>query len=210
MELANATDESALVAALRSGDEHVFACLVDQHTPGLLRVARTHVRDDGAAEEVVQETWLALIHGIDSFEQRSSLQTWLYRVAINRARSRGVKDARTVPLSSFEPVDGGPTVDPARFWPDSDPEWAGHWAHPPRAWQRDPQVQVQSAELMSALRAAIDGLPERQREVIVLRDVQGLSTDEVAETLSLSSGNVRVLLHRGRAKVRAALEEYLG
>ena len=194
-------DEQELVAALRAGDERAFATLVGRHTSGLLRLARAHVADPGTAEEVVQETWLALLRGLDGFEQRSSLQTWLYRVALNRARTRGVRDARTSGVR--------PAVDPQRFRPDDDPEWPGHWADPPRAWQRDPQVQLQSAEVLDQLRSAIEGLPERQREVVVLRDVQGLTTDEVAEVLGTTTGNVRVLLHRGRSVVRSRLEEYL-
>jgi RNA polymerase sigma-70 factor (ECF subfamily) len=197
---AELVDERDLVLALRRGDERAFAELVTRHTPGLLRVARAHVRDAGAAEDVVQETWLALLRGVDRFEQRSSLKTWLYRVALNRARSRGLRDARTAPNA---------TVDPSRFRADDDPEWPGHWAVPPQPWQRDPQVQLQSAELLERLRVAINDLPARQREVVVLRDVQGLSTDEVAQVLELTTGNVRVLLHRGRATVRTRLEEYL-
>lgn len=193
-------DESALVQRLRDGDERSFSELVSLHTPGLLRVARAHVRDSGAAEEVVQETWLALIAGLDRFEQRSSLQTWLYRVVLNRSRTRGALDART---------EAGPTVDPARFLPDHAPEWPGHWALPPRPWQRDPQVQVQSAEVLAQIRLAIDALPARQREVLVLRDVQGRTTVEVAQILALTAGNVRVLLHRGRSSVRTHLEGYL-
>lgn len=202
------TDEQVLVDALRRGDEQAFASLVDRHTPGLLRVARAHVRDAGAAEEVVQETWVALINGIDRFEQRSSVRTWLYRVVLYRARRRGTQDSRTVPLSSLRP-DDGPTVDPSRFRADDDAEWPGHWSLPPRSWQHDPQVRAESAELMTALSAAIDALPARQREVVVLRDVEGLTAEEVAETLELHVGNVRVLLHRGRAKVRSAMEEHL-
>lgn len=193
-------DETELVRALRDGDEQAFAELVGRHTPGLLRVARSHVRDAGAAEEVVQETWLALLDGLDRFEQRSSLQTWLYRVVLNRSRTRGVRDARTQPA---------PAVDPSRFRPDDDPDWPGHWSLPPRPWQRDPQVQLQSAEVLEQLRLAIDDLPSRQRDVVVLRDVQGLDTEEVAQVLELTAGNVRVLLHRGRTAVRTRLEEYL-
>ena len=208
--MASATDESALVESLRAGDEQAFAALVDRHTPGLLRVARTCVRDQGAAQEVVQETWLALLNSLDRFEQRSSLQTWLYRVVLNQARRRGVKDARTVPLSSLAaPSSDGPTVDPRRFLPADDPVWPGHWSQPPRGWQRDPQVQLQSAELLDQLRRSIDVLPARQREVLVLRAVEGLSTEQVADVLELTVGNTRVLLHRGRAKVRQSLEEYL-
>ena len=200
MTSAELLDEGELVRSLRAGEEAVFADLVTRHTPGLLRVARAHVRDGGAAQEVVQETWLALLRGLDRFEQRSSLQTWLYRVALNRARTRGRRDARVTPA--------GPTVDPTRFR-SLDDQWPGHWADPPRPWQRDPQVQLQSAELLDQLREAIHDLPERQREVVLLRDVQEMTTEEVARVLDLTVGNVRVLLHRGRAGVRSRLEEYL-
>ena len=201
---AGLVDESALVTALRDGDERVFTTLVERHTPGLLRAARAHVRDTGAAEEVVQETWLALLSGLDRFEQRSSLQTWLYRVVLNRSRSRGVRDART-----DRQTDRGPALDPSRSLPDDAAEWPGHGADPPRAWQRDPQAQLESAEVLEQLRLAIEDLPVRQREVLVLRDVRGLSTEEVAAVLELSVGNVRVLLHRGRAVVRTRLAGYL-
>lgn len=205
MDLASRTGEQSLVAALRGGDEQAFTTLVGRHTPGLLRAARGHVRDAAAAEEVVQDTWLALVDGLSRFEERSSLQTWLYRVVLNRSRTRAVRDARTVPLCALE---AGPTVDPDRYHPADDPGWPGHWAQAPRPWQRGPEAQLESAEVLEQLRQAIKGLPERQRDVLVLRDVEGLTAQEVGQVLGLTPGNVRVLLHRGRARVRSALEGY--
>ena len=187
-----------MVAALRAGDEQAYEVLVGRHTPGLLRVARAHVRDATAAEEVVQDTWLALVDGLERFEERSSLQTWLYRVVLNRSRTRGARDART-----------GPTVEPGRVLPDDDPRRPGHRADPPHPWQRGPEAQLESAEVLALLRAAIEMLPGRQREVLVLRDVEGLTAEQVAVRLGLTAGHVRVLLHRGRAPVRQALEDYL-
>lgn len=208
MELAARSDEQELVASLRAGDDAAFTALVDRHTSGLMRVARGHVGSRASAEEVVQETWLALLDGLDRFEERSSLQTWLYRVVLNRARSRGAFDARSVPMSALvDDPEHGPTVEPSRFLPQDAAQWRGHWSQPPRPWQRDPQVQWESAENLGVLRDAINALPERQRTVVVLRDVEGMGADEVADILALTPGNVRVLLHRGRAKLRQALED---
>ena len=174
-------DEDDLVAALRAGDEQAFATLVGRHTPGLLRLARGHVRDAGAAEEVVQETWLALLRGLDGFEQRSSLQTWLYRVALNRARTRGVRDART---------DGArPAVDPDRFRPAGRPGVAratGPTRRAPGSATR--RCRCSPRRCSPSCGRAIEDLPPRQREVVVLRDVEGLSTEEVAEVLGLTRG----------------------
>jgi RNA polymerase sigma-70 factor (ECF subfamily) len=167
-----------------------------------------YVRDRATAEEVVQETWLAVLNGIDRFEERSSLKTWLFRILTNRAKTRGERDGRMVPFSSLAGAgDGGdePSVDPDRFLGPDSPH-PGAWAAPPRAWPEDALLE---RETLGVIQMAIDMLPEAQREVILLRDVDGWTPMEVSEALDISDGNQRVLLHRARSKVRAALEEYL-
>jgi RNA polymerase sigma-70 factor (ECF subfamily) len=204
-------EQRELVARLRAGDRAAFAELVDAWTPVLLRVARLHVSTSASAEEVVQDTWLAVIGQLDRFEGRSSLRTWVFRILENRARSRGVREARAVPWSSAfadEADDGVPTVDPARFRGPDD-RWPGGWtpAGRPVAWEPPPEDAAVAAEIRSELRAALDELPDRQRTVVELRDVHGLSADEVCAQLGVSSGNQRILLHRGRARLRARLED---
>jgi RNA polymerase sigma-70 factor (ECF subfamily) len=199
--------DAALVARLRDGDESAFAELIDSYGATMLRVAQMFVRDRASAEEVVQETWLAVLNGIDRFEGRSSLKTWLFRILTNRAKTRGQRDGRTVPFSSLAGSDEGDesAVDPDRFLgPDS--AEPGAWAAPPRAW---PQDRVLQKETLGVIQMAIEDLPATQREVIRLRDVEGWTPMEVAEALEITDGNQRVLLHRARSKVRAALERYL-
>lgn len=202
-------DESSLVTSLRAGDERAFAALVDRHTPQLLRVARGYVRTNEAAEEVVQETWIALIKGIDKFEGRSSLRTWLFTVMINIAKTRGIRDRRTVDAELA--ASGGATVDPARFRPASDPDWPGHWKDrsAPSPFPDTPEGSVLGAEFIALARRELDKLPDRQRTVVTLRDMMGFDSGEVCELLGLSVANQRVLLHRGRAAIRQALEDYL-
>ncbi|WP_431231629.1 RNA polymerase sigma factor [Mycolicibacterium psychrotolerans] len=201
-------DESALVAALRAGDEPAFARLVDHHTPALLRVARGYVRTTQAAEDVVQETWIALIKGIDKFEGRSSLRTWLFTVMINIAKTRGIRDRRT---ADAELEAAGGTVDPDRFRPAGDPDWPGHWRsdRSPAPFPDTPEGSVLGSEFISLARRELDKLPERQRTVVTLRDMLGFDSSEVCELLGLSVANQRVLLHRGRAAIRQGLEDYL-
>jgi len=198
-------DERELLASLRAGDERAFATLVDRHGAAMLRVARLYVRDRAAAEEAVQEAWLGVLRGIERFEGRSSLRTWLLRIVANVARTKGVREARSVPFSALG--DDGPSVPEERFRGPDD-RWAGHWASPPQDWGR-PEQELLSAETRGQLAEAIDALPDAQRRVISLRDVQGWSADEVCNVLGLSETNQRVLLHRARTKVRAALDEYL-
>ena len=195
------------MSSLRNGDERAFEVLVGRHAPGMLRVARTFVASDVAAEDVVQDTWVAVIRGLELFEERCSVKTWLYRILINRAKSSGIGERRTVPMGP--PYDDDPTVDQGRFHVGGDPTVRGHWSDPPRPWQRDPQAQAIGAELLEQLLAAIGELPEPQRQVVILRDVEGMSAAETAQLLSLSAGNQRSLLHRGRAGLRLALEQYL-
>jgi RNA polymerase sigma-70 factor, ECF subfamily len=202
------TEEHELVQRLRAGDESAFAELIDRYGPTMIRVAQMYVRDRATAEEVVQETWLAVLNGIDRFEERSSLKTWLFRILTNRAKTRGERDGRVLPFSSLasaQAEDDEPSVDPDRFLgPDS--ATPGAWAAPPRAW---PQDVVLGRETLGVIEMAIEQLPEAQREVIRLRDVEGWSPKEVSETLEITDGNQRVLLHRARSKVRAAVEAYL-
>lgn len=202
-------DESEMVASLRAGDELAFATLVDRHTSALLRVARGYVRTNEAAEDVVQETWIALIKGIAKFEGRSSLRTWLFTVMINIAKTRGIRDRRIADaeVSAF----GSRTVDPARFRPATDPDWPGHWQDQsaPTPFPDTPEGSVLGAELIALARRELDKLPDRQRTVVTLRDMVGFDSNEVCELLDLSVANQRVLLHRGRAAIRQALEDYL-
>jgi RNA polymerase sigma-70 factor (ECF subfamily) len=201
-------DESRLIAGLRDGDETAFAQLVDQHTPPMLRVARGYVPSHEIAEEVVQETWIALLKGIDNFEGRSSLRTWLFAVMINIAKARGVRERRDAD-TAIAAYAGG-TVDPARFRTGADP-WPGHWrqGQEPSPFPDTPEGSVLGDELIDVARRELDKLPERQRIVVTLRDMLGFDSSEVCELLDITVANQRVLLHRGRAAVRAVLEDYL-
>lgn len=203
--------DDALVRALRAGDDRVFAQLVDRMTPTMLAIAAGYVPGRAVAEEVVQEAWLAVLTGLDRFEGRSSLRTWVFGIVVNVARRRGARERRSVPFTdAFAGAAGdgaGPTVDPGRFR-GRDDEWPGHWASPPRPWDL-PESALLAGEVRDRLRAALDVLPPRQRAVVHLRDVQGLAADEVCAVLGLEPGNQRVLLHRGRARLRQALEDYL-
>lgn len=200
-------EDARLLERLRAGDADAFARVVREWSPQMLRFARTFVATDASAQEVVQETWLGVVRGLARFEGRSQVRTWVYSILANQARRRGVTDHRTVPLSSLGAAGDGPVVDPDRFLPAGD-RWAGSWREDraPASW--GPEAQVLSAEVAALLRDALAALPPRQREVIALRDVQGFSSEEVAELLGLSTGNVRVLLHRARTKVRERLEDY--
>jgi RNA polymerase sigma-70 factor (ECF subfamily) len=207
--------EHKLVAALRAGDETAFAALVDAHSPGLLRLAQVYVSTRASAEEVVQDTWLALIERLADFEERSSLKTWLYRVVVNIAKTRAVRERRVSPFSSLvhdeeDRDDEGPTVDPSRFLPLDAPRWPGHWSQPPQRWEDSPEQALTTRETLAFVREALTALPQRQRLVVELRDVHDLTADEVCDLLGISAGNQRVLLHRGRAKIREALEDHLG
>lgn len=200
--------DAGLVARLRAGDESAFVELIDRYGGTMLRVAQMYVRDRATAEEVVQETWLAVLNGIDRFEGRSSLKTWLFRILTNRAKTRGERDGRMLPFSALAGAgeEGDePSVDPDRFLGPDSPH-PGAWAAPPIAW---PQDKLLEGETLGVIEMAIDQLPEAQREVILLRDVDGWTAMEVSDALGITDGNQRVLLHRARSKVRAALERYL-
>ena len=202
-------DDASLMTALRGGDEDAFTQLVARYHGSLKRLARSFGAADAVAEEIVQETWLGALEGLDGFEERSSLKTWLFGILKNQARRRAERERRTVPFSSLAGAaeDDGPVVDALRFQ-GQDGCWPDHWALPPRPWE-DAERRLAAMEVRGLLRAAIADLPPRQRAVVALRDVEGLSSDEVCELLELSEGNQRVLLHRGRAALRNDLEGYI-
>ena len=191
-------DDDAILARLRAGDEAAFEQLVSQHDAALHRVARTFVPTQALADDVVQETWLAVIRGLDGFEGRSSLRTWIYTILANRARTRAVREARNLPFSAIGD-EGGPTVDPAAFGRD------GTWRSAPARLDADPETNLLSGELRAHIMAAVDDLPDHMRTVITLRDIVGLTPAEVCNVLEISDANQRVILHRARAKVRTAL-----
>ena len=179
---------------LRDGDEDAFVMLVARYHRPMLRLARTMVSSKAVAEEIVQDTWMGVVRGIDQFEGRSSFKTWLYRILINRARSAGAKEHLTTSIESLH------SVDPTRF------DAQGHWADPLDRWRDDTESRLDAATLVPILESAFEDLAPRQRQVVILRDVEGLSNDEVCEALGITSGNQRILLHRGRARLREILD----
>lgn len=203
-------DDAELVEALRRGDERAFATLVDELTPPLMRLALAHVPSRAVAEEVVQDTWLGVIRGIDRFEARSALRTWIFQILLNNARTRGQREKRTLPFSFFrrraEEGRDEPAVDAERFEGRGGAH-PGQWARPPVEWS-SPEHRLESDATRAALLDAISELPPRQREVLTLRDIQGYSAGEACNALELSETNQRVLLHRARSKVRGALERH--
>lgn len=204
-------DESELVDRLRAGDEDAFRELIDRYDSPLRRTARTFVATDAAADEVVADTWLGVVRGIDRFEGRSSLKTWIFRILMNIGRTRGTRDKRSIPFSSLGPADidadREPTIAPERFRGPDDP-YPGHWAAFPTRWHDHPEVRAIGNETLAVVREALEQLPPAQQTVVRLRDLEGWSSAEVCNALDLSETNQRVLLHRGRAKLRAALERY--
>lgn len=200
-------DDDALLAQLRARDARAFEAMVDAWSGGMTRVARNFVSTHDSAIDVVQEAWLAVIHGLDRFEGRSSLKTWVFRILINTAKKRGVSEHRTLPLSSLADGDLGPTVDPARFRGVDDP-YPHHWWEMPVAWP-SPEQAVLADEFRSRVAAAVAELPARQAVVITLRDIEGYDAGEVCDLLGVTAANQRVLLHRARAFVRCRLEEYV-
>ncbi len=211
MQAVSAPDELGVVRGLRDGDERAFAVLVERYHSALLRLAMVYVRNPAVAEEVVQETWLGVVQGIDRFERRSSLKTWIFRILTNTAKTRAEREIRTVPFSSLgDAGEGdGPVVEPERFLDGSHPRWPGHWAAPPRSWREVPEESLLSKETLGWIATAIDELPPVQRQVITLRDIEGWGANEVCDLLGLSEANQRVLLHRARSRVRQALERHL-
>jgi RNA polymerase sigma-70 factor (ECF subfamily) len=203
--------QAELLARLRAGDRDAFAELVDAWSPMLMRVALLHVSTRASAEEVVQETWLAVLRSLSQFEGRSMLRTWVFRILTNTAKTRAEREGRTVPFSALR--DPGrvpePAVDPDRFLDAAHARWPGHWASPPTRWDTLPEERLLGDETRTVIERAIEELPPSQRAVITLRDVQGWSAEEVRNALEISESNQRVLLHRARAKVRKAIEEYV-
>ncbi len=200
--------EDRELAALRAGDEQAFLSLVSRHHRAMIRLASLYVRSTATAEEVVQETWIGVLRGLDRFEARSSLRSWIFGILVNSARTHAAREARSVPLSSLEREveEDAPSVDPDRFLGD-DHRLAGNWADPPQPW---PDASVESQEVLALVREAMATLPEAQRTVMSLRDVDGWDSGEVCEALGISEGNQRVLLHRARSRVRGYLEQKLG
>ena len=191
-------DDPALVARLRTGEESAFETLVNRYDAAMRRVASNFVRTPATADDVVQETWLAVIRGLDGFEGRSSLSTWIFRILVNRARTRASRDARSVPFSALE-SDDQPAVDPEAFGGD------GRWRSAPPRLDADPEASLLSEELRSHLVEAVERLAPAQRVVVTLRDLVGLDADDVCSLLEISDGNQRVLLHRARARIRTEL-----
>jgi len=207
----SAPEEIGLLERLRQGDEAAFASLVDRHHGALLRLAMAYVSDRSIAEEVVQETWMGVLEGVDRFEGRSSLKTWIFRILTNKAKTRGVRESRHVsfsPLAASQENPEEPAVDPTRF--QTTGHWAGYWVSYPQPWDENtPEKLLLSQEGTTFLEQAIEALPGKLRQIIVMRDVEGLSSDEACNILGISETNQRVLLHRARSRVRKALEKYL-
>jgi RNA polymerase sigma-70 factor (ECF subfamily) len=202
--------ERQLLERLRAGDEAAFTELVQRYSGSMLRVAMMFVGSRAIAEEVVQETWLGVLKGLDRFEGRSSLKTWIFRILTNRAKTRGEREHRTIPFASLATAEADahePAVDPDRFIPLGG-DRAGFWGAPPSRWQELPDKSLESAEALALVRAEIEKLPPMQRLVITMRDLEGWSTEEIRNALDITETNQRVLLHRARSRIRAALEDY--
>ena len=204
-------DEATLIKALRRGDEAAFATMVDQNHGSMVRIAQLHVADEPTAEEVAQEAWLAVLTGIDRFEGRSTLRTWIFRIVSNLAKTRGIRERRSIPFSALigdDVTDDDGMAPEDRFFPPDDPDRGGRWITYPEGWG-DQEERILSAEARAVAEAAIEKLPPRQRMVITLRDVEEMDSEFVRNELDISATNQRVLLHRARTAVRAALERYL-
>ena len=205
------SDEATLVDAIKRRDEVAFVHLVKRYQGPLLRLALVYAKSRAIAEEIVQDTWLGVLQGIDRFEGRSSFKTWLFRILVNRARTRAVREGRMVPFSahgggSDETAEA--SVPPERFLGPDHPEWPNHWALPPTAWASPAEEQLLMRETLELVDQAIAELPPSQREVITLRDVQGWTAEDVCNVLEITETNQRVLLHRARSRVRTTLERH--
>jgi RNA polymerase sigma-70 factor, ECF subfamily len=187
--------DAELLERLRAGEQDAFMAIVERHQAALMRLARSFVPTAAVAEEVTQETWLAVLRGLDGFAGRSTFKTWLFQILVNRARSTGVRERRSVPFG-----ERGPSVDPARF------DASGAWATPPIHWVERVEERLDAQALSQTLDGALARLPAAQREVVVLRDVEQLTGPEVCDVLAISDANQRVLLHRGRTRLREAIE----
>jgi RNA polymerase sigma-70 factor (ECF subfamily) len=200
-----------LIEALLAGEQAAFLDLVNRYQAAMLRIARIYVNDTHIAEEVVQDTWLAMLQGLDRFEGRSSIKTWLFTILTNKAKTRGQRESRSLPFSDL--VDAElqadlPAVEPQRFFPEGH-EWEGHWASRPLSWERANENYTLTQELLATIQSGMETLPENQRVVMTLRDVDGLTSSEVCNILQISETNQRVLLHRARSRIRQMLENYL-
>jgi RNA polymerase sigma-70 factor (ECF subfamily) len=207
-ELLASPEDLQLVERLRDGDEDAFMMLVEQHQAMMLRIARMYVSSQAVAEDVVQDAWLGILQGLDKFEGRSSLRTWMYRILANIAKTRGTREGRSQPFSSLIDPDAGPSV-PESWFRGSRDRWPGGWSTFPNDWRGLPEDRLLAAETIRVVGEAIDDLPPVQAEVIRLRDVLGWTSEDVRNVLDLSETNQRVLLHRARSRVRRAVDEYL-
>lgn len=204
----NQADDSQIVMALRRGDETVFARIVAQYHAAMLRLATIYVLDSRVAEEVIQETWIAVLRGLERFEGRSSLKTWIFSILVNRAKTLTKREDRYVQFAEYDdPETSEPSVPLDRFSPSD--SHTGHWVSLPRRWDEMPEERLLSQETRDTIRRAMEALPPNQREVMTLRDIEGWSSEEVCNVLMISETNQRVLLHRARSRVRQALEIYL-
>jgi RNA polymerase sigma-70 factor (ECF subfamily) len=201
-------DDAQLVARLRQGDEAAFEMLVERYHTSLIRLAQHYVSSYALAEEAAQDTWLGVLRGLDRFEGRSSLKTWIFHILANRAKTRGQREGRSIPFSVLEVADQGsePAVEPQRF--RAAEPWANHWATPPQSWEHLPEERILSQETRACIDATLATLPPQQRLVLTLRDLEGFSSRDVCGMLDVSETNQRVLLHRARSRLRAALEQY--
>ena len=212
MTVSSSNEEIELINALRAGSESAFVKLIDTYHASMLRIAMLFARDPSLAEDIVQEAWVGVLHGLARFEARSSIKTWIFRILVNTAKSRATREQRTIPMSAlwdrsserFEPA-----VEPERFRPPDAPQYAGGWASFPLSWGDAPEEKLIAHETQMQIRAAIEALPANQRIVVSLRDAEGWTTEEIRNILQISDANQRVLLHRGRSKVRRSLERYL-
>ncbi|NOS79006.1 MAG: sigma-70 family RNA polymerase sigma factor [Nitrospira sp.] len=203
-------EEQSLIIRLRNGDEGAFDELVTKHHGALIRMALGHVADREVAEEVVQDTWMAVIEGLARFEGRSSLRTWIFGILIHKAKDRGVREKRHITFSDFESKgdEHDEAVDPSRFQQSG--EWAGHWAFPPQPWDKQtPEKLLASRQAVNAMNKAIESLPQTLKDVLILRDVEGVESKEVCELLKITETNLYVRLHRARERVRRAVEVHL-
>lgn len=210
METLSRPDDIEVVRALRERDEAAFTMLTREYHSSLLRVARIYVSSQAVAEEVVQETWIGVLNGLDRFEGRSSLKTWIFRILTNIAKTRGQREGRTLPFSALQRpgLVPEPALEPERFRAPEDPSYPGHWSSPPQEWNA-PEERLLGGEVRGVVERAIEQLPPAQRAVISLRDVEGWPAEDVCNAMGVTETNQRVLLHRARSKVRRALEDYV-
>ena len=205
------TEELRTVENLRAGNETAFVALIERHHASMMHIAMVYIPNRAVAEEIVQEAWMGVLQGLKRFEGRSSLKTWIFRILTNCAKTRAQREGRSIPFSSLPVLDADdlsePAVDPDRFQ-GPDGRWPGNWVSFPRSWDEIPEERLLSEETRIHISRAIDMLPPNQREVIILRDIEGWPSDEICSFLGVTEANLRVLLHRARAKVRRELEKY--